>query len=73
MIPKEFAYSDQAHYPHGSSFKVKKKIILLIRILLLLQHLTVKHFKFHSLMYQKNINSHTLNQILSCNVGEQTG
>ena len=28
MIPKEFAYSDQAHYPHGSSFKVKKNNIV---------------------------------------------
>ena len=31
MIPKEFAYSDQAHYAHWSAFKVKT-VILLIKI-----------------------------------------
>ena len=33
MIPKEFAYSDQAHYAHWSAFKEKKTIDIIIQII----------------------------------------
>ena len=67
MIPKEFAYSAQAHYAHSSEFKVKTVNIINQNIVV------TSAFSFLSSMYQKNTPFHMLSQMLLSNDSEQTG
>ena len=70
MIPKESAYSEQAHYAHWSAFKVKTVNIINQNIVVTW---TAKAFRFLSPMYQKNTPFHMLSQMLLSHDGEQPG